>query len=130
MYGPGFGWGQDVLSLLVLFVLPGVALMVYVAVSPRARECLMDMSFTQFLTTRIISFLYGLTLVVAVILGLRMVWTAFENSVGLGFGMLIVGAPIFVFIVAVVTRLWLELLVVIFRIAENTNRIPGPASSP
>jgi len=59
-----------------------------------------------------------------------MVWTAFENSVGLGFGMLIVGAPIFVFIVAVVTRLWLELLVVIFRIAENTNRIPGPASSP
>ena len=68
MYGPGFGWGQDVVSLLVLFVLPGVALMVYVAVSPRARECLIDMSFTQFLTTRSISFLYGLSLAVAVIL--------------------------------------------------------------
>jgi hypothetical protein len=104
--------------------------MVYVAVSPRARECLMDMSFTQFLTTRIISFLYGLTLVVAVILGIRMVWAAFEASVGLGFGTLIVGAPIFVFIVAVAARLWLELLVVIFRIAENTNRIPVPVSSP
>jgi len=131
MYGQGFAWGyQDILLLLVLFVLPGIGLMAYVAVSPRARECLMDMSFTQFLTTRIISFLYGLILVVAVILGIRMVWIAFENSLGAGFGTLVVGAPIFVFVVAVVARLWLELLVVIFRIAENTNRIPALAPSP
>ena len=131
MYGPGFGWGYpDILSLLALFVLPGIGLMAYVALSPRARECLMDMSFTHFLTTRIISFLYGLTLMVAVILGIRMVWTAFEVSVGLGFGALIVGAPIFVFVVAVAARLWLEFLVVVFRIAENTGRIPAPGSSP
>lgn len=90
------------------------------------------MSFTRFLTTRIIQFLYGLTAILALILGLYGVWRSFEASVGFGLTSLIVGAPIFVFVVVVVARLWLELLVVIFRIAENTSRIPllGSAGAP
>lgn len=131
MYGSGLGWGggEEFRVFALLFVLSGISLMAYIAFAPHARRCLADLTFTHFLTTRIISFLYGLSLVVAAVMGLVIIWRAFELSFGAGLAALFIGAPIFVFLLVVMSRLWLELLVVIFRIAENTNRIPAPEAA-
>lgn len=131
MYGSGLGWGGggEFVIIPLLFVLSGISLMAYIAFAPHARQCLTDLTFTHFLTTRIISFLYGLSLVIAAVMGLVFIWRAFEQSFGMGIAVLFIGAPILVFLLVVMSRLWLELLVVIFRIAENTNRIPAPEAA-
>lgn len=127
MYRPGYGWGGpgELIIIPLLFVLSGISLMVYIAFSPQARRCLTDFTFTHFLATRIIPFLYGLSVVNSAVAGLVFIWRAFEQSFSSGLAVLFIGAPIFVFLSVVLSRLFFELLVVIFRIAENTNRIPA-----
>jgi hypothetical protein len=124
MYGLGY---QEFGVIAVM--LPGISLMAYIAFAPHARRCLTDFTFTLFLTTRMIPFLYGLSLAVATVMGLGLIWRAFEQSLGSGLAALFIGAPVLVFLWAVMSRLLLELLVVIFRIAENTNRIPALESA-
>jgi uncharacterized membrane protein len=84
-------------------------------------KALFDFSFSEFVTTKLIKFSFGLSLVVAAILSLAAGLSGdsfFVKVVGL-----LIVAPIMFAILAVVSRLWHELIVVLFRIAENSEHI-------
>jgi hypothetical protein len=102
---------------------------------------LFDLSFTEFVTTRVIKVLYVLTLVLLVIgyLGIAIViftggqdvatfdettgefTTESEGSVGLGLLWLVLIGPLLLFLYTLLYRVFYELLIVVFRIYENTR---------
>lgn len=90
-------------------------------------ECLFDTSFTEFITTRFIKFLFVLGLILAAIGSLTFVVGGFQSSVGSGILCLII-APFLFVLYAIMIRIWLELIIVIFRIEENTR--PAVAEPP
>ena len=83
---------------------------------------LFDMSFTEFITTRIIKALYTLAIFLSAIAVVLMVYEGFSFNFLTGLGTLIL-APLAFLLYVVLTRIWLELVIVIFRIAENTSRM-------
>ena len=83
---------------------------------------LFDMSFSEFVTIRLIKVLYILGIAGAVLIGLSMLVAGFSNGIGSGIISLIV-TPIVVGIYILMVRIWLELIVVVFRIAENTSQM-------
>lgn len=86
---------------------------------------LFDLSFSEFVTTRLIKILYILLLIliaigfiVAVISGLV---TMFSRGGFLAGLLAIVFAPIGALVWVIMARVWMELIIVVFRIAENTT---------
>jgi hypothetical protein len=79
---------------------------------------LFDVSFTSFITTRIIKVLYIITLVVIGLGALGVVVAAFANSVAGGLFTLIIVAPLVGLLYVIYTRVILEVLMAIFRIME------------
>lgn len=88
-------------------------------------SALFDFSFRRFITIRVIRIMYILALVGISIATLGMLVTAFEASAGLGILTLFIGAPIFFVLALLAARVYLELIMVIFRIAENTAAMAG-----
>lgn len=88
-------------------------------------QALFDFSFTTFITSRVINFLYGLSIVGVGLCSLLLIGSAFSVSVGLGVFMLIIGAPLVFLLGVIYVRVFLELIVVIFRIAEHLAEIRG-----
>lgn len=94
--------------------------------------CLFDLSFSDFVTTRFVKILYVLGILGAVLGGLGVLRGGF--AVG-GFSGVVGGlilSPIAFLLYVLAVRISLELLVVIFRIAENTSRLveQGKTNSP
>lgn len=86
-------------------------------------KSLFDMSFDEFITTKIIKILYIISIIGSGIIGLMIIISGFAtNSGAMGVFFLILG-PVVAFINIIVSRVWLELIMVIFKIAENTNII-------
>lgn len=83
---------------------------------------LTDFSFTEFVTTKIIKILYGLGILSAGLIALLAVISGFATGLAAGILMLILSPVIFVLFV-IYARVSLEILIVIFRIAENTTEI-------
>lgn len=83
---------------------------------------LFDLSFRRFITLNVIKVLYGLGLLVIALGWLIAVIGGFSNGVGPGLLMLIVGTLVALLYV-IFYRVWLELIVVLFRIGENTSRL-------
>ena len=95
---------------------------------------LFDMSFSEFVTTRIIVVLYWIAIILAAIAALIVIVGGFAQSFWMGLLSLVVVGPLVFFLYVLVSRVWLELIIVFFRIAENTARLvegqnpPPPAS--
>lgn len=86
-------------------------------------EILFDFSFSEFLTPKIIKFLYILGILGAGIILLSVVVYGFKGGVALGiFALLIVG-PILFILLTVFSRIGLEMTIIAFRIAEFTREI-------
>ena len=86
-------------------------------------KLLFDMSFDDYITTKIIKILYIISIVGSGILGLIIIFSGFAtNSGAMGIFFLILG-PVVAFINIIISRVWLELIIVLFKIAENTSRI-------
>ncbi|MEW5986066.1 MAG: DUF4282 domain-containing protein [Chloroflexota bacterium] len=90
-------------------------------------SALLDLSFTEFITTKLIKVLYvvlltiiALSLVGGVIMGLIALFSGDGILQGLG---LICLSPIVAFIYVILARVWTELIIVLFRIAENTTEM-------
>lgn len=83
---------------------------------------LFDMSFSDFVTIRIIKLLYTVGIVLAGITGLIFIVSGFVNGIGTGILFLLL-SPFVVMIYILMTRIWLELIIVVFRIAENTSQL-------
>jgi len=109
---------------------------------------LLDLSFRHFVTGRVVSVLYVISLVVvilnalfsagylSVLAGAFLSAVGDSPAVGWTFGILffLVTAPLLVFVSVVYVRVLLEIVVVLFRIADNTaltaRRLETPAASP
>lgn len=83
---------------------------------------LFDLSFSEFITTKLIKLIYAISLVVSGVVIVAGVVTAFTRSAVVGIVALVL-APIAFLLSALSARVWTELLIVIFRIAENTGEI-------
>lgn len=83
---------------------------------------LFDLGFKRFITLSVIKVVYVLGMGLIGLLCLVLVVTGFLQGVGAGIGALII-APIIGLLYLIFFRIWLELVVVIFRIGENTSKI-------
>ncbi|HMP74323.1 MAG TPA: DUF4282 domain-containing protein [Kiritimatiellia bacterium] len=93
---------------------------------------LFDLSFTEFITTKFIKALYVVLMGISAIVALFMIGNGFSRSFGSGLLMLIL-APLLFLLYVFFARIWCELIIVLFRIAENTTRLVEqgkPASTP
>ncbi len=79
---------------------------------------LFDFSFTEFVTTKVIKFLLALALVVNAIITIVIIVGGFQNGALAGIVALIL-SPIIFLVMMLFSRIYLELIIVIFRIAEN-----------
>lgn len=82
---------------------------------------LFDFSFTEFVTTKIIKILYGLCIVFSAIGGLAVLFSGLAMKSFGGFLLAVIGGPLMFLLYVIISRVWLELVIVIFRIAENTT---------
>ncbi len=83
---------------------------------------LFDLSFTEFMTTRVIKVLFIIGVVFAAIGTIALIIGGF--SAGAGRGILVLVLSPLVFLLYVLgARIWCEMIIVIFRIAENTSRM-------
>ena len=83
---------------------------------------LFDFSFTEFITTKLIKFLYFLGMVVAGLMAVALIIGGFASHWAMGLLALVLSPLIFLLYVIAV-RVWLELVIVVFRIAEHTAEI-------
>lgn len=83
---------------------------------------LFDLSFTEFVTTRFIKVLFIIGVVFAAIGTIAMIVSGFSAGVGVGVFALILSPLVFLLYV-LGARIWCEIVIVLFRIAENTSRL-------
>ena len=82
---------------------------------------LFDVSFTSFVTIRIIKVIYIITLVLIGVAALVFIVASFADSVGAGLFVLVIAAPLVSLLYVIYVRVLLEIVMAIFRIAENTG---------
>jgi hypothetical protein len=81
---------------------------------------LFDLSFTSFITPMIIRALYIIGLLVAFIAGVVAVVAALFDNGFWAFIWAAIFAPVWFVVTAVILRVWMEILIAIFRIAQAT----------
>lgn len=91
-------------------------------------RALFDFSFTEFVTTRLIRLLYGIGVVVAAASAAAAILRGFQEGPGAGILALIV-APLIFLLVVIIARVWLEIIIVVFRIAEYLRDMAGERPS-
>lgn len=84
---------------------------------------LFDFGFTSFVTTKVVKVLYVLIMVLLALGALGFVISAFAVKPILGIFVLLIAAPIVFFVYLAVWRIFLEILIIIFRIAEDLRAI-------
>ena len=84
---------------------------------------LFDFSFTTLITSKVLKFLYGLSMVGAGLGALGFIIGGFSHSVALGVVMLIVGAPLSFLLVVISARVLLEIIMAIFQTADHVAEI-------
>jgi hypothetical protein len=83
---------------------------------------LLDFTFRRFITLSIIKILYILGMALIGLGWLLALISSFTQGIGAALVVLIVG-PVIALIYLIFFRIWLELIVVIFRIGENTSKL-------
>jgi hypothetical protein len=87
---------------------------------PPGLEALFDLSFTRFLTIGVVRIIYILGILLLVLGWLVAVIGGFVNGFGTGL-LALIFATIVILLELLFLRVWLELIVVLFRIGENTS---------
>lgn len=82
-------------------------------------QALFDLSFREFITTRIVQLLYILGMVAAALVAVGLLVAGLAQG-GAGILMILL-APLYFILSVICIRVWLELVIVIFRISENTE---------
>jgi hypothetical protein len=93
-------------------------------------NALFDLSFSEFITTKIIKLLYMLSIVGAGIGALVVMGGGMASSEGVGKLFFLILAPVLFIVYVIGARVWLELIIVIFKIAENTTKIASRDNPP
>jgi hypothetical protein len=84
---------------------------------------LFDLSFSQFITLKLIKVIFVLNLVFAAFMSLSVIAMGFRAGFVYGFMALVVGAPLTFLFIAAIGRMWLELTAVAFRGVEHLRGI-------
>jgi hypothetical protein len=82
-------------------------------------QALFDFSFNHFFTPEIIKPLYGLSIFFAGLIAILFIIFGFSASTGFGIFTLLVGAPLIFLLAVIYSRICLELMIVIFRMADH-----------
>lgn len=85
---------------------------------------LFDFSFKRFLTPRLVRILYSLSLLAAILSALAWMASGFRDGIFQGLFTLVTG-PIAFIIYVLTARVAMELVLAIFRIAENIEKLPS-----
>jgi uncharacterized membrane protein len=83
---------------------------------------LLDRSFSQFITPKLIRILFVLGIIASVIYPIIFIVSSFRSSVAAGILMLIL-SPLFFLLMVIILRVYLELIMIMFRIEENTRSL-------
>ncbi|HMK77751.1 MAG TPA: DUF4282 domain-containing protein [Thermodesulfobacteriota bacterium] len=83
----------------------------------------LDFSFSQFVGPKIVKFLYGLSIFFAVLLALSFIVAGFSRSTFLGILALLIFAPLTFLLTVMSSRVLLEMVLVIFRMADRMENI-------
>jgi hypothetical protein len=84
---------------------------------------LFDFSFSQFVGLKIVKFLYGLSILFAALLALSFIVAGFNTSTWLGILAFLIGAPLTFLLTVISGRVLLEMVLVIFRMADRMENI-------
>jgi hypothetical protein len=84
---------------------------------------LFDISFSSLITTKVIKVLYVISLIVIGVAAVFFIIAAFASSAAAGVVTLVIIAPLFALLYVIYTRVILEFIIVVFRIAENTHEL-------
>lgn len=109
--GPGGSWGAS---------------------PPRSRGFfanLFDLSFEHFVTTSVIKILYVLAMIGAGLYALFIIVFGFQIGAGAGILALLIGAPLAFFLIVIYARVFLELIMIIFRIGSEVTYLADRARS-
>lgn len=79
---------------------------------------LFDFSFTSFVTPKMIKVVYGILLFFVAIGMLFVIVSGFSRGVGVGLLFLFIVAPLYGIILAIFARIYMEILMAIFRIVD------------
>lgn len=85
-------------------------------------RALFDLSFTRFLTLQLVKVMYVAAIIMAVVAVISSILIAFSNSFWSGIASIFI-APFLFLIYIILWRVWLELLIVLFRIADYLREI-------
>lgn len=83
---------------------------------------LFDFSFSEFIVPKIVKILFGLGILGAAIMSLVIIVNGFNAGVLAGLLMIIL-SPVFFVIGVILARVYLEVIMVLFRIADNTTKM-------
>lgn len=83
---------------------------------------LFDFSFSEFITPRIIKLLFVLAIIIAAIVALVLFVGGIAKG-GPGAFLAIILAPVSFLLYVIGARVWLEVIMVMFRIADNTDKL-------
>ena len=86
---------------------------------------LFDFSFSSYVTPKLIRVIYVVVVVVAALTALGFLVTAFEINILLGLVTLVILAPLAFLFYVILYRVFLEVVMAVFTIAENTTRMAG-----
>ena len=84
---------------------------------------LFDFSFNQFVSPKILKFLYGLTMLFAALAALFLAIAGFKDSIGFGIFAIFIGAPLIFLLMVIYSRVFLEMVFQIFRISDHLTEI-------
>ena len=87
-------------------------------------SCLFDLSFNDFITKKVVKILYMIGIAIAGIAAITLIVKAFYGSFATGL-VHIIAAPIVFILIVIALRIYLELVLTLFRIEENTRK-PKP----
>ncbi|MCF7838634.1 MAG: DUF4282 domain-containing protein [Candidatus Marinimicrobia bacterium] len=86
-------------------------------------QSLFDFSFSSFVTIKIIKLIFFLALIGSVIFGLIVMFSGFRSGGFMGILGGLVFGPLVAILMSIVSRVNCELIIVAFRIAENTGKL-------
>ncbi|MBN1671016.1 MAG: DUF4282 domain-containing protein [Kiritimatiellae bacterium] len=81
-----------------------------------------DLSFSEFITIKVMKFVFVLLILFASLTVLFVIVTGFTQGALAGIAALIL-SPLLFFLYVLGARIWCELTIVLFRIAGNTDRL-------
>lgn len=92
-------------------------------------QSLFDFSFTAFVTPKLIKVLYGISLFFIAIGVIFVVLGGFQRGIGAGLLTLFILGPLYGLLLTILARIYMELMIAIFRIVELLSELVDQGGS-